>query len=349
MKVLHLIDALDCNGAARQIHLLGRALGTDGVAVEVCCLGPTTSWADSLRHRGVTVHALNWTRWFDPSVLWNLRDLLRRSSPDVIHVWRLPALRALAVVARNLLPRVVMSAPLPARGRPAWWDRRLLQQVRCLAVAGVSDQEHCLRQGLVAPVLRVVPPAAGDHAGDGSRRTARSILCVGNLERNQGFRYAIWAFDILRLVHGELRLGLAGAGSELPNLQALTIGLENRSQIDFLGERADISPLLQAAEIVWIPSIANCGRQVALEAMAQGCTVVASDVPCLRDVIVDGETGILTPPGDVAQLARITHRLFGDALLRERLGQAARLHAARRYSVAEAALNWRGLYRSVAA
>jgi glycosyltransferase involved in cell wall biosynthesis len=122
-----------------------------------------------------------------------------------------------------------------------------------------------------------------------------------------------------------------------------------RSQIDFLGERADISPLLQAAEIVWIPSIANCGRQVALEAMAQGCTVVASDVPCLRDVIVDGETGILAPPGDVAQLSRITHRLFGDALLRERLGQAARLHAARRYSVAEAALNWRGLYRGVAA
>src|ERR1700722_13603241 len=159
MKILHLIDALDFSGSARQLQFLGPALASGAVSVEICCLGPETPLTATLRQACVTVHALHWTRWIDPSVLWNLRELLRGTHPDVIHVWRMPALRTLAVVAKELLPRVVMSAPLPTKGRLAWWGRWLLQQVRCVALAGVSDQERCLHQGVTQPELRVVPPA----------------------------------------------------------------------------------------------------------------------------------------------------------------------------------------------
>src|SRR5437762_3430590 len=101
MKILLLIDALDYSGSARQIHLLGPIFAKEHVAVEVCCLGRAGPWVESLRRLGVTVHTLDWTRWFDPSVLWNLREILHRFGPDLIHVWRLPALRALAVVAKD--------------------------------------------------------------------------------------------------------------------------------------------------------------------------------------------------------------------------------------------------------
>src|SRR5271168_2642004 len=106
MKILHLIDSLDAGDSARQLQLLGPAF-----APQICCLGPDTACSAALRQAGIVVHALGWTRWFDPSVLWNLQRLLRESAPDVIHVWHLSALRALAVVAPGLLPRVVMNAP----------------------------------------------------------------------------------------------------------------------------------------------------------------------------------------------------------------------------------------------
>ena len=58
--------------------------------------------------------------------------------------------------------------------------------------------------------------------------------------------------------------------------------------------------------------------------MAHARAVVASDVGGLRDLVVDGETGLLVPPGDVAALREALERLLGDADLRRRLGAAAR-------------------------
>lgn len=68
---------------------------------------------------------------------------------------------------------------------------------------------------------------------------------------------------------------------------------------------------------------------VALEAAAAGKPIVASDIGGLRDVVVDGETGFLVPPGDRLALADTLRRLLADEGLRERLGEAARRRAAR--------------------
>jgi hypothetical protein len=66
-----------------------------------------------------------------------------------------------------------------------------------------------------------------------------------------------------------------------------------------------------------------------LEAAACGTPAVATDAPGLRDSVRDGETGLLVPPDDPAALARALGRVLGDAALRERLGRAAVVWAAR--------------------
>ena len=68
MKVLHLIDSLEFTDRARQLQILGPALRDDRLAIEICCLGREAQSLESLRRRGVVVHALGWTRWFDPRV-----------------------------------------------------------------------------------------------------------------------------------------------------------------------------------------------------------------------------------------------------------------------------------------
>jgi glycosyltransferase involved in cell wall biosynthesis len=132
-------------------------------------------------------------------------------------------------------------------------------------------------------------------------------------------------------------------------LQALTEGLGNAASVQFLGARADADAVLRDADVVWLPTLANGGRQVALEAMALGKPVIASDVPCLREILQDGETGFLVPPGNVLQLARRTRTLFNDAGLRERIGMAAQDHVERHFSLAEAVRRWRDFYGAVAA
>lgn len=343
MKILHVIDSLGYHSSARQLQLLGP---TQPDAV-VCCLGPETPGSASLRSAGVTVHTLGWTRWFDVAPLWNLSKILLDVGPDVIHAWRMPALQALAVVGRRWLARTVMSAPLPIKGRLAWWDRRLLQHVRCLAVAGDSARDICRNQGITGPALHVVPPAA--KLPDAAPIDADiSIVCVGNLERENGFREAVWAFDILRNLYRDKRLQIVGAGSQLESLQTLAEGMLNNTHVDFPGAQEDATDALRLAEVVWVPSVANCGQQVALEAMALGKPVVASDVPCLRDLIHDGETGYLVPPGDVVALSRRTHALWRDAALRQRVGETAREYVRRHFTLADAVAQWRVVYDSIA-
>lgn len=335
MKILHLIDSLDAGDSTRQLQLLGPALAS-GTALQVCCLGPDTPCSAELRQAGIGVHALGWTRWFDPRAAWKLHKLLREAVPEVIHVWNLTALRALAVVAPGLLPRVVMSAVLPTADKLAWWDRRLLERVRCQTPAGVVLSE---------PERRARDCAPRSALGLGPTR----IACVGRLEREYGFRQAIWAFDFLLLLYPDAELHLVGTGAQESALQALTHGLRSASSVRFLGDLTDVAPVVQDADIVWVPSLANRGQQVALEAMALGKAVVASDVACLREVMRDGETGLLIPPGDVVALARRTYALLEDQPLRERIGQAACQHVQQQFSLKAAVEQWRDVYSSIAA
>jgi glycosyltransferase involved in cell wall biosynthesis len=90
--------------------------------------------------------------------------------------------------------------------------------------------------------------------------------------------------------------------------------------------------LYERAAVVACPSHREGYGVVCAEAMAHGRPVVASAVGGLLDLVVDGETGLLVPPGDVPALRAALERLLGDAELRRTLGRAAQTRARERLS-----------------
>jgi glycosyltransferase involved in cell wall biosynthesis len=128
--------------------------------------------------------------------------------------------------------------------------------------------------------------------------------------------------------------------------QASALGLSERRE--FGGAFLDVAPTLQSTQIVAHPTL-NDGRSVAvLEAMAWGRPAVASRVGGVPELVEDGVSGLLVPPGDADALARALAQLVADHALRRRLGQARRKRfLAGRFSldtVAEATLD---VYRRV--
>jgi len=210
-----------------------------------------------------------------------------------------------------------------------------------------------VRLGIDRPALRIIPPVVQQRCQDPFQKkgpdTFFRIACVGRLERETGARQAIWTFDLIRHVYADAQLQLVGAGTQRPALHALAIGLECDSHVRFLGAHAEATDVLRDADVVWIPSQANTGRQVALEAMSQGRAVVASDVPCLREVVKDGETGYLAAVGDVVQFARRTAALLRDDDVRQSIGAAAREYVERQFPFDDTVQQWRDVYQSVAA
>src|SRR5690606_11067996 len=98
-----------------------------------------------------------------------------------------------------------------------------------------------------------------------------------------------------------------------------------RERIHVLGFRGDAPALVAACDVFVLPSIKREGlARSAIEAMAYGVAPVVTSCGGSPELVVDGESGIVVPPGDAAALARALERLRGDAALRKRYGAAAR-------------------------
>ena len=107
------------------------------------------------------------------------------------------------------------------------------------------------------------------------------------------------------------------------------------SQFIFAGERSDLECWYPAMDVKLITSVPRSEgtTTTALEAMACGVPVVATDVGAVREVVEDGVTGLVVPPLDAEALARATLRLLDDPELRRRMGEVARERAVARYDV----------------
>jgi glycosyltransferase involved in cell wall biosynthesis len=121
---------------------------------------------------------------------------------------------------------------------------------------------------------------------------------------------------------GDLAAELRGRAQGL-GIDALTL---------FAGHRTDVPELLGVLDVFCITSLYEGTPLALFEAMAAGKAIVSTSVDGCREVLRDGETGLLVPPKDVAALADTLERVIEGATLRKALGARAR-EASRQYDV----------------
>ena len=147
------------------------------------------------------------------------------------------------------------------------------------------------------------------------------ILCVGSLGPAKGHDTLLRAVSLVP----DVILALVGEGRLLGQLHDLADMLGVASRVQFLGNRMDVPQLLKAADIYVQPSHWESFSLAALEAMAAGKPVVASNAPGLAQVV--GDAGLLSPVGDVRRLAQCIISVLGDPAMSARLGRAAEQRA----------------------
>ncbi len=146
----------------------------------------------------------------------------------------------------------------------------------------------------------------------------------------------------------EARLLLVGDGPARPEIEALAAELGVAQAVSFLGEQADLVPLLQQADVFVFPSETESFGLAALEAFACGVPVVASRTGGLPELIDEGVTGFLRPVGDVPALADAVLALLGDRPGWGRMSAAAR-EVAERWKAAPRVAEYEAVYRRVLA
>lgn len=195
--------------------------------------------------------------------------------------------------------------------------------------------------------IRVIPPgvdtatfrpipAAEACAALNLDPSKKMLLFVGRIEPLKGADTLLHALQLLRqhdptlqlclsLIGGDPQLSEGERGAEMNRLLTLRDQLGLQSVVTFLGKQAQESLpwYYNAAYVVIMPSHYESFGMVALEAMACGTPVIASNVGGLAYLVQDGKTGFLVPDQDPVQLAQKLQLLLEDPALRQRLSQQA--------------------------
>jgi glycosyltransferase involved in cell wall biosynthesis len=218
------------------------------------------------------------------------------------------------------------------------------------AQLGATAKAHVLHDGLA------LAPARGDRAAAraalGLPADAFVVAILGRISSWKGQDLLIRALaqlgdeSAIALIAGD---PWRGEERRLEELRALAGSLGVADRVRFAGFRSDVENVYGAADVVAVPSTQpDPLPNAALEAAAAGCCVVAADHGGLPEIIADGVTGRLVPPGDPAALARALADLRADPGTRGRLGAAAAADVRARFSAARMMAQVQELYDRLA-
>ncbi|KIC45455.1 glycosyltransferase [Tateyamaria sp. ANG-S1] len=171
----------------------------------------------------------------------------------------------------------------------------------------------------------------------------KHLVFVGRLAAIKGVPLLLDALVKLKSMHADVRLTLIGDGPERQELErrADTLGLsEAVTFTGYLGQN-DVAATLKTADILVLPSFAEGVPVVLMEAMATGLPVIASRVAGVQELVEDGASGYVLPPGDVNALQVAIDKLLTDETERVNMGHVGRTKVIADFDIAREAA-WLG-------
>ncbi len=354
LTVLTVITPRRYSGAERMAVYLGDGLQQRGHRVVFACKANELLLRE-LAEREIEAHALPIAgkgNLFSPFLIaW----LAERVGADIIHT-HLSTAGLWGSIAGRLIRTPVVAAVHALNSKTCF----LLADLIATCSEGV--REHLLAQGVAPEKVEVLyngvypqqfenlPPADEVRQELDIAPSVPVIGAVAHLSRKKGQEHLLRATAILRERWPELVCLLVGEGVEREALTALARELGLGEAARFLGYRHDAPSIMQAMDVVVLPSVAKEGLGVALvEAAFLGKPVVGSDAPGIREVLVDGVTGLLAPAGDAGGLAERVAYLLEDRERAREMGARGKQRARRVFTVEAMARRAEELYRRVLA
>lgn len=310
-------------------------------------------WGETLAYQGGILANLrnNQLRyllvpWFLICQLAALLRLLARERFDIVHAhWLIP--QGLVAVAARLLSRRAPTLLCTAHGSDLYGLRgRLFSALKRLvmhrsnAVSMVSQamKEHAVALGAEPEKISVISMGVDmTNTFTPAEHPARcndELLFVGRLTAQKGLELLIRAMPRVVESHPGATLTIVGRGPHEKALQALSKALGLGQSVKFLGAIANekLPERYRRATALVFPSITEEGfGLVCVEALACECPVIAADLPATREIVLDGETGLLFRTGNSDELTCKILALLDSPALRQSMGRAGRKFVSQRF------------------
>ena len=222
-------------------------------------------------------------------------------------------------------------------------DERLVRRFDRFVVLTQEDKEMWGEM----PGIRVIPNAANFIAEKYSDCTAKRVIAVGRLDYQKSFDRLIQVWEKVHLQMPQWRLDIFGQGEWQEMLQRMIDERGLQEVVKLNAPTKNIGKEYSESSMLVMSSHYEGFPMVMIEAMACGLPAVCFDFKCgPRDIIVEGENGLIVPDGDIEALAEAMVRLMKDDELRKRLGENAK-KVVEKYSEDRVMGLWVNLYEEI--
>lgn len=346
--ILLLLTDLEIGGTPTVVRELAIRLNAPpDVRLDVACLAGRGPVADQLQAAGIGVFPLNARGSTDFSVFARLRRLIRDNAYDTVFSFLLHA-NAAAAAVKPFVPNVRFFQSIQTtQPHPRWhWfvqslvhraAERIVVPSRSVADAAMDWADVPQEKIVIIPNAVDVsggtgaPPVFSDEHGRGARAT-KEPAHVGFIGRLDPIKRIPDLLRAVQLLGNRVHLDVFGEGADRPQIEQVIHDLQLNKTVALHGVISTPKDALSTMDLLVLPSAAEGFGLVLIEAMAVGIAVVATNVPGIRDVVRDGQTGLLVAPFSPAELARAIGRVLDDPVLRSRLIEQARGDVARRFT-----------------
>ncbi len=334
MKILHVINSLSTGGAEKLVSDLAPLQRERGHTVEVLLLrGGESVFRAGLESAGIRVYDFGaGTSVYSPLNIFRLIPFMRKY--DVIHVHLFPAQYWVAIAkVLSFSNTCLVTTEHSTHNRrrdisffrffDKWVYRRFTKIVGISPNTTASLERYLKTPGRVQTISNGADIGKIHEAEAVLRERVVPAVCRLMLMQVAGFREAKDQDCVIRALKNfpsDVHAVFVGDGVRREICEKLSEELGVRERVHFLGIRSDVPALLKSADVVVMSSHWEGFGLAAVEGMAAGKPVVASDVPGLAEVV--GGAGILFPKGDEKALGEIILKLVSDKEFYEKTAAA---------------------------
>ena len=344
MRLMHIVDSLEFGGLERVTTDLAIEQKRRGDTVCVFSLLHTEGLKPELEAAGIEVIVGGKRDGLDLPLIGRLRRAIAERGIEVVHAHNfVPNYHAAASLwGRWRRPTLVcslhdMGFRLDREPRLKRFFTWAIGRTQGYAMVGSQVHGRYVGSGMVAAerattVLNGIPVDRFRWTPE-RRRIARErlgvpqdALLIGAVGRQVALKnhaLLIALMPALLARHPSLRLALVGSGPLEADLRAQAEAAGVGDRVILTGQRRDVADLTPGFDIFAMPSLTEGLSIALLEACATRLAIVATAVGGNPELVRDGESGLLVPPGEGPPLLQALDRLLADAPLRERLGQNA--------------------------
>lgn len=346
---------LGLGGSERQMTEIARALDRTKFEPRVGCFLPGGDRGDQLRAAGVPVVQFPVHSYKSPTAIagaFQLARYIRKERIDLVHTFDFP-LNVFAIPITRLFTRAVpVSSQRSHRKLVPPGYARMLRLSDRLAKSVVVNCKYLERhlthdESVPAERIAVCPNGIDLDVFSPSSRPREGPLVIGTvcgLHRWKGLITLLDAFAMVRKLQSGMRLVIVGSGSMLAELQSRAGELNIGDAVTFEPGTSDVTRWLRKFDIFVLPSLSEAFSNALMEAMACGCSAVASDVGGNPELIQPNETGLLFEAGNAESLASALRTLIEDPILRKRLADNGFGFVLKNYSIQSAASRMGDIY-----